>query len=271
VFAGSGMKRVLGAQFYACGSRELPGEIHVNGGRYSFVRELKHDFFAATGLYQLSNGCDVNGDVPKKVVLKVSRQQNLLGLPMRWLGAGICEREITNIRRVADLGRVPRLLSSYGRCGMIYEYIEGRGLDQEPELSEDFFEKLRHLLKELHRRNVVYVDMNKRDNVIVGKDGEPYLIDFQISVHVPRRVLISRRLSDRLLNVLKTADIYHLYKLKRKIQPQYLTEQENRISRHKTVLIKLHRLCATPFRKFQRSFMKFLRLRGYLFREKESD
>ncbi len=262
------MKRVLGAQFYACGAKELPAEIRVNGGRYLFARELKHDFFAATGLYQLNNGHSANGDVPKKVVLKISRQQNLLGLPMRWLGAGICEREITNLKRVADLGRVPQLLSGYGRCGMVYEYIEGQGLDQTQELSEDFFEKLRRLLKELHRRNVIYVDMNKRDNVIVGRDGEPYLIDFQISVHVPQRILISRRLSDRLLEVLKMADIYHLYKLKRKIQPQCLTEQERIISRKKTRLIKLHRLCATPLRKLRRSVKRFLRGRGYLFRER---
>jgi hypothetical protein len=268
MFTDSGMKRVLGAQFYACGAKDLPGEITIEGSSYSFVRELKHDFFAATGLYHLNNGDGSNGEIPKKVVLKVSRQQNLLGLPMRWLGAGICEREITNIRRVADLGRVPRLLSSYGRGGMIYEYIEGRGLDQTQELSEDFFEKLRRLLKELHRRNIVYVDMNKRDNVIVGRDGEPYLIDFQISVHLPQRILISRRLSDRLFNVLKRADIYHLYKLKRKIQPQYLTDEERRISRQKTGLIKLHRLYATPFRELRRSFKRFLRKRGYLFRDK---
>lgn len=270
MFADSGMKRALGAQFYACGVKELPGEVSINGGRYSFVRELKHDFFAATGLYHLNNSCSSNGDTPKKVVLKISRQQNLLGLPMRWLGTGICEREIANLRRLADLDRVPRLLSSYGPCGMIYEYIEGQGLDQKQELSEDFFEKLRELLKELHRRNMIYVDMNKRDNVIVGADGEPYLIDFQISTHIPRRILVSRKLSDWLLNALKTADIYHLYKLKRKIQPGCLTEQERRISRRRTMLIRLHRLYATPLTGLRRSLKRFLRKRGYLFREGRS-
>lgn len=268
--ADSGMKRLLGAQFYACGGKDLPGEIKVKGKRYLYIRELKHDFFAATGLYQLNNGDGSNGNIPKKVVLKLSRQQNLLGLPMKWFGAGMCEREIANLKRVADLKTVPHLLDCYGNCGMVYEYIEGKGLDQPQQLSEDFFEKLRFLLKELHRRNIIYVDMNKRDNIIVGDDGEPYLIDFQISVHLPSRILISQKLSERLLNFLKTADIYHLYKLKRKIQPEHLTQQEHKISRHKTLLIKMHRLYATPFREMRRSVKRFLKKKGYLFREVRS-
>ena len=73
-------KRVLGAQFYACGAKELPNEISINGSKYSFLSELKHDFFAATGLYELNNSYSTNGDIPRKVVLKVSRQQNILGL-----------------------------------------------------------------------------------------------------------------------------------------------------------------------------------------------
>jgi predicted Ser/Thr protein kinase len=268
MFTDSGTKRALGAQLYACGDKELPAEISFNGGGYSFVSELKHDFFSATGLYQLHNG---DGCGPEKVVLKVSRQQNVLGLPMAWLGEGICERETANLKRLGDLGQVPRFLGRYGRCGMVYKYIEGESLDHESQLSDEFFEQLRRLLKELHRRNVIYVDMNKHDNVIVGADGKPYLIDFQISVHLPRRILISRRLSERLFNTLKRADIYHLYKLKRKIQPQYLTDEERKISRQKTVLIKLHRLYTTPFRELRRSLKRILRKRGYLFRESQSD
>jgi hypothetical protein len=47
MFADSGMKRLLGAQFYVCGAEDLPGEITVNGGRYSFIREFKNNFFTA--------------------------------------------------------------------------------------------------------------------------------------------------------------------------------------------------------------------------------
>jgi RIO-like serine/threonine protein kinase len=261
------MKRLLGAQFYACGKKGLPEKISVNGGWYRFVREFKHDFFAATGLYELSNGNGLDADIPRRIVLKMSRQQNILGLPMKWFGGGLCEREISNLKRLSDIRQVPRLLGCYGKCGMIYEYIEGRVLNEAEELSEDFFEKLRVLLKELHRRNVIYVDMNKCENIIVGEDGEPYLIDFQVSVYVPRRILISRRLSRWLADIFKRADIYHLYKLKRKIQPKHLTEEEHKISRDKSRLIRLHRMGATPLRKLRRSFKQLLREHGYLFRE----
>jgi hypothetical protein len=264
------MKSLLGAQFYACGAKELPREISVGGGQYRFVREFKHDFFAATGLYELGNGDISRIDIPRRIVLKISREQNILGFPMRWLGEGICEREIANLKRLSDIRQVPRLIGYYGKSGMVYEYIEGRTLGEAKELDDDFFEKLRVLLKEMHRRNVIYVDMNKKDNVIVGDDGEPHLIDFQVSVYMPKRILISRRLSKWLVDKFKNADIYHLYKLKRKVQPKYLTEQEQKISRDKGVLIRLHRIGATPLREFRRSFKKWLRKKGYLFREKSN-
>ena len=41
--------------------------------------------------------------------------------------------------------------------------------------------QLHDLLREIHRRNVAYVDTNKPENILLGDDGRPYLIDFQIS------------------------------------------------------------------------------------------
>jgi hypothetical protein len=261
------MKEVIGAQFYACGARELPERISVNGGVYRFVRQFKHDFFAATGLYELNDrdGSGHHGN-PRKVVLKLSRQQNVFGLPMRWLGAGICEHEARNLRRLRDVKQVPKLLGRYGECGLIYEFMEGCELGKAAELPDDFFEKLRVLLKELHRRNVAYLDLNKRDNILVGEDGNPRLIDFQISFHAPQNAFL-QGVWQRLLNVGKKADLYHLYKLKRKLQPQRLTEQERAMSRYRSPAIRLHRIIATPLRRLRRKLMAFLCRRGYLFRE----
>jgi hypothetical protein len=101
--------------------------------------------------------------------------------------------------------------------------------------------------------------MNKRDNIILGSDGRPYLIDFQISLHIGERTLISRRLSAYLRNTLKKADIYHLFKHKRKLAPESLRPEEQLLSRPTINLIQLHRLAATPLRKLRRALLKHLK------------
>ena len=64
------------------------------------------------------------------------------------------------------------------------EWIEGTALPLAEELPEDFFELLDELVAELHARGVCHNDLHKEPNIIVGLDGRPALVDFQLaSVH----------------------------------------------------------------------------------------
>jgi hypothetical protein len=254
------MQGSLRRQLYACGSKAVPGRIVCRENTYRFQRVLKHDFFAATALYELcKKGQNVGTASPPKIVLKLSREQHFLGLPLTWLGELLCSHQIFVLRRLSHLRGTPHFICRYGKAGLIYRYIEGNLLDGDNELPDDFFDEMLELLRRIHGCNIVYLDMNKRDNIILGSDGRPYLIDFQISLYIGERALISRRLSKYLRDTLKKADIYHLFKHKRKLAPESLRPEEQQLSRPTISLIQLHRLAATPLRKLRRALLKHLK------------
>jgi hypothetical protein len=264
------IRETVGAQFYARGRHNMPSTLKIDGGDYEFIREFKHDFFAVTGLYQLKKSTKPHqNDLSEKVVLKISRQQNILGLPFEWFGQCICENEINNLKRLSDIKQVPKLICRWNKCGLIYEYIEGSNLSEVKQLPENFFDNLSSLLKELHKRRLVYLDMNKRNNILLGKDDKPHIIDFQVCIWIGKHFLISTKLSDLLHNWIAKKDLYHLYKHKRKLQPHLLSDKEHNLSYHNSKFIRMHRFVATPFRRLRRNFLNYLRRTGCLFRGKQ--
>jgi hypothetical protein len=262
------MRRSLGYHLYACGRAGMPLELNVKGTTYFRKRIFKHDFFAATAMYE-RNGSPVSEGFPRKIVLKLGREQNFFGLPMRWLGRATTERELDNLCRVSGIAGVPKLVTRYGLTGFAYEYIEGRSLDDCSDIPEGFFDRLRELLDQVHRRNVVYLDMNKRGNIIIGEEGQPYLVDFQISVHISNEAMAVVRLLEGMLKSLQDCDIYHLYKHKRKLCPQELRPEEEILSYRISRYILLHTRVTRPLTKLRRALLKRLFANRFLVRDAE--
>lgn len=259
------MWKAIGYQLYACGKKGLPKTIRLDKNTYNLSKILKHDFFAATALYLLKNHqTETSENTPLKVVLKTYRKQHLFGLPMSWLGKIICNHEVENLQRLRSLTQVPELISLYDRSGFIYQYIEGRTLAETKNPPDHFFDQLLDLLKKIHNRGIVYLDMNKRSNIIIGPDGRPFLIDFQISLFLNKNPIFGKNFAESLSNCLKKADLYHLLKHKRKLKPELLRPEEKNISRTKTKLIILHRLIAEPFKKLRRGLLRYLYSRNIL-------
>jgi len=258
-------RRSLGYQFYACGCSHIPARVSLCSRVYNLVRVLKHDFFAATALYESQTKAkSQQPEYPRKIILKLSRRQHFLGLPLAWLGRIICSHELAILHRLRHLPGLPRVLSTYRDTGFIYKFIEADELCRNHNLPDDFFDKLFDLLQKIHAHNVVYLDMNKRSNILLGSDGLPYLIDFQISLHIGERFLLFRRLSAYLRNALKKADIYHLFKHKCKVCPHLLRPNEKVLARCVSRPIRLHRLVATPLRKLRRSLLRYMYAKGLL-------
>jgi len=261
------MKRKRGQYFYACGTNGIPGNIEIDGKIYVLEKVLKHDFFAATSLYiAIMNepGC------PSKLILKQNRRQHFFGIPLVWLGQMLRNHELEILNRLSPLKQVPHPITKYGQTGFIYEYIEGYTLDESQELPEHFFDNLSDLLNRIHRQSVVYIDMNKRGNIIVGADEEPYIIDFQISLSFDPNPWLFTSLKKNIQQVLKDADIYHLFKHKRKLAPETLRPKEKTISRPNP-LIELHRCLANPYRSLRRKILEFLKKQGLVHSDNASE
>ncbi|MHC4551371.1 MAG: hypothetical protein ACYSUT_01200 [Planctomycetota bacterium] len=229
----------------ACGVQGLPQSIAIDGETWHLRRTFKHDFFACTGLY----GQD---DIPKRLVLKLSRTQPFLGLPMTWLGRWLRRREQHIINRLNEIDQIPEIIERFGKTGLVYRYIEGKSLDEQPELPEDFFEQLEGLMTAVHDRNVCYVDMNKRGNILLGTDGRPYLIDFQISLY------FKRHWSGFIKHAVQREDRYHLLKHKRRFFPNSLTDEEQKTVSQKSWIIRIHRAVGGSLRNIRRALLKWM-------------
>jgi hypothetical protein len=237
----------------ALGASEPPEQVEIDSQPYHLVRIFKHDSWAATALY---------ANAWTRIVCKFHRRQPVAGIPMRWLGAFAARREAAMLRRLADVPNVPRL------CGTVHadskvvpnavarEYIPGHPLGAGERVPDGFFAELRELLAEIHRRGLAYVDLHKRENILVGDDRRPYLIDFQIGFAVRDWWLARSMIGRPILRVLQQSDLYHLSKHVARCRPDLagpLTERP--------WWIKLHRLVAQPFRTLRRRMLVGLGVR----------
>jgi hypothetical protein len=241
----------------------MPAEIELADGRYRHVRTFKHDFFAATGLYEGPSG---------KVVLKLGRTASLLGLPMAWLGEWAADHEADMYRLAEGVPGVPRCFGRLGRTGFAHAFAEGHPLQRHERVGDDFFAQLADILSQLHARGMAYVDLEKRENILVGTDGRPWLIDFQISYPGPQldgqirrrrgpgtlHRLVPHEFRAYLLARLQAGDHYHLLKHRRRHRPDTLSEAEMASSYHVGVMIQLHRRLMRPLTLLRRGVLKQL-------------
>jgi hypothetical protein len=273
-------KRALGwfgRCFYACGDKGLPPEITCLGIRYVLERVLKHDFHAATGLYRrqefqvpsgkLEEGFTLdtsNFKLPERLICKINRRMHFCYLPLSWIGRLMTHSEVCNLRRCEGIPEVPHVLARIDSHTYVYEYIEGRSLNEKPPLPADFFDRLVAGLQQVHARHLVHFDLNKRGNILVDTEGRPHIIDFQISQYIGDRLLLSRRLSARLRRWLQSYDLYHIYKHKRRLQPERLTAAEEKLSYNHTAAMEFHRAFAKHYKRVRRASLRYLYAKGIL-------
>lgn len=239
----------------ALGRGRLPDRVILADGEYVLHQTIKHDFFAVTGFYERTDG--------RRAVVKMGRTAPLAGLPLEWIGRWLCGRELRFYQKLADLPNVPQVLGRVGTTGFAHAYVEGRPLSKEHPVPDGFFARLQELMAELHRRKMAYVDTNKPQNILLGTDGRPHLIDFQISWGASG----SNPFGRWWLHRLQRADIYHILKHKRRMRPDELTEDERRIAEYKSPLIRLHRFVFKPYFVIRRRIMGRLRNTGRLLPE----
>ena len=123
--------------------------------------------------------------------------------------------------------------------GFVHGFVEGKPLSKDRPVPDGFFRQLVELLDELHRRNIAYVDTNKPENILLGDDGRPHLIDFQISYDMHE--IGNWWLNRMILRQLQREDGYHILKHKKKLRPDEMTPEEISASERKSWPIRLHR------------------------------
>jgi hypothetical protein len=229
-----------------------PAAVAVGRCAYRLVRVFKHDFFAATCLYQADGAAGI-----PQVVVKFGRRQAFWGLPLDWYGRWLCRHERGIYQALAGLEGVPRWAGCVDASTFAIEYVDAAPLDHLPTPPPRFFDRLLDLMGAIHSRGVAYCDANKRSNILVRPDGRCALVDYQIAIRRrddwpwPLRAILAAA-----VRYMQRGDIYHLYKHKRRLAPQEMTDLEHAASLRRGWLHKLHRKCTKPYRALRRRFLR---------------
>lgn len=227
--------------------RRYPPQIEFEGSEYSFEKVLKEDFFSINALYRNQAGAGM--------VLKVSDCRFILGFLFKPLAAMLSRHERKVYARLQGIAGIPRLGPNYGWNGFFHEFVEGHTLYEHKRadpLPSEFFDRLLALMRELHAHGVIHLDSNKRGNMIVGRDGKPYIIDFQISLIFGRMDGPLRGWKRRVFRALEREDIYHVYKRKRHLTPDDMTQEEMLLAQRSSANRKIKRWVGDPYRKVKR-------------------
>ena len=252
--------------FRALGRDEPPATVEIDGEAFVCREVFKHDSWAASGIY---------ASPTRQALCKFNRRQRVLFIPMGWLGRMLAARERSFHDRLDGIDGIPPALGPVRAGGRTLSnavartYVAGHALAEGERVGDGFFPRLRCLLAEVHRRGVAHVDLHKRENILVGDDGRPYLIDFQISFGLPRQPLFAPLLRP-LLAVLQQCDDYHLLKHEVKHLPDQSSFASRDLERLRPWWIRLHRMVAVPFRSCRRRLLVWLGIRstsGHAFSE----
>lgn len=225
-------------------------QIDLAGTTYRLVRVFKHDFWAITSLYEATGSAEL-----PKIVVKIGRVQKYWGIPLSWYGRWLRSHEEDIYLALQGIEGIPRWVGRVGQ-GYAMEYIESKPLDHFDKPPEGFFDRLRDLFDRIHQQGVAYVDSNKRSNILVTKEGQPYLIDFQISLRRDKGHWPLRMIRNGLATYFTSKDIYHLYKHKRRMCPEQLTPEEKILSRRHGGLHWLHRKLSKLYRRVRRKSLQ---------------
>lgn len=243
----------------ALGANDPPELIHVDGQRYKRAEVLKHDSWAATAVYAGS---------ARRLICKFNRVQPIFAAGTAWIGNRLAARERSFLVKLADQPNVPNAAGPVTVDGAVWphalarEYLAGHPLHKDERVADSFFPDLLALLHEMHRRGIAYVDLHKRENILVAADGRPYLIDFQISFDAAHPRVRWLPGVDVAFDYLCRSDLYHLWKHVSRNRPDQVAELFPHASADRPWWIRLHRTLAVPFRTFRRGLLKRAGVRG---------
>ena len=140
------------------------------------------------------------------------------------IGAWLIGREYKFHRKLDGIKGVPRIYRKLDRYANVFEYVDARPIERDDRrvIGDRFFEKLKKRMKLIHTRGVVHLDLSHKGNILVSKDREPVVIDFNSGFYVGNG-FIGRKV---LLPLLKKIDYYGILKLKKRLSPDALTLDE---------------------------------------------
>ena len=181
--------------------------------------------------YEKNSVCLLKGGVGKPdlnrvevgeliLMVKDVRRRTLLS---RWtLGFWLIHKEWKIYSMLAGVTSVPQPVERIDRFAFAMEFVPGRPIQRGEMLSPSFFRDLEQVLRKIHSRGVVHLDLRHKGNILLSEKGKPFLIDFNSSFYFSEKGLLRRFL----FPLLRWVDYGGLLKLKQRVSPSLMTSEE---------------------------------------------
>ncbi len=163
----------------------------------------------------------------------------------RLLGRFLVFREKMAYRRLNGLPGIPSCYGTVDPYALVLQHIPAeRVMDVDHQrISADFFRLLSELVENLHSRGVAHGDLHKLDNILIDDRGRPVVVDFASAIMTGSNPLVAY-----LFPILCDNDWRGVYKLKDKVAPELLTEQQREFLHHRSLGERIFRYIREPIR-----------------------
>lgn len=141
------------------------------------------------------------------------------------VGPLLIRRELGALRKLAGVEGIPRLHGALDKHALLIERIDGTPLRQlkHDTMGADFYAQLQDLVRRMHAAGVAHCDLRTGGNVLVGKDGRPYIIDFASSVLRGRGL---NPVINLIFSEFRRADRFAVLFAKKRFSPSCVTPEE---------------------------------------------
>jgi len=142
---------------------------------------------------------------------------------LRWtLGLWLIQQEWKIYSQLKGLKGVPQPAGRIDRFAFAMEFIPGVPIERGKIIPPSFFSDLDQVLKAIHSRGVVHMDLRHKGNILVSEQGEPFLIDFNSSFAFKEKGILRRYL----FPLFRWVDYGGFLKLKERASPSSMTLEE---------------------------------------------
>jgi RIO-like serine/threonine protein kinase len=161
----------------------------------------------------------------RPAVLKDYRHKNPVTRGL--LAPSLVKREYAVLRHLEGIPGSPRAYAIVEKRALLLEYIEGKTINKfkAGELPDRVYERLADLVRAMHQRGVVHLDLRQRKNILIAGE-QPWLIDF------------ANAMKGRLTSTLQAIDVSALLKFKARNWPHLMTAADREALRSHKFLRK---------------------------------
>lgn len=157
-------------------TNDLPKEIRehlrdwIRQHRFGKTHYLSHGYQGHVLLYR-ENGHQLVVKIPPR------------WFPYNWLGLRMLRREAAVYERLRGLSGVPRSHGLIDNRYLVLDFVPGHDFRRTTiEDREGFYGEMLSIIRRMHGRGIGHGDLKKKDNILVGPDERPWLIDFGVAV-----------------------------------------------------------------------------------------